>query len=396
MRLRMVLICTESLPAPAVKGGAIQMFIDGITPFLAEPYDLTICSISDPSLPDSKTCDQVRYVRFPQEEYAGSVAAHLKEEAYDLVHVFNRPLDLLIYAAAAPESRFVLGLHNDMLAPEKISQDEGDRVINTVVGIITISDFIRKKVVGRFPEAEGKCRVVYSGVDLRHFPARQSDEAQLIREEWRRRFGVSNRTVVLFAGRLSPNKGVHVLIDSMKLLFRKHPGLVLMIAGGKWFSDDGMNRYTRKLRSQADKLKDRVLFTGFIPADQIGNLFLAADIFVCPSLWEERVHYEAMAAGVPVITTDRGGNGEVIIHKQNGWVITDCESPIAYSQAIEFFLRNQELATYMTANGRHLVETAFQFNHAARRFLTAWEAFIDRGAEQIITNDDETFPFHSP
>ncbi|TMW72947.1 glycosyltransferase family 4 protein [Alteribacter natronophilus] len=378
MKKKAVLICTESLPAPAVKGGAIQMFIDGTAPFAAAALDLTVCSITDPSLPENEVQNGIRYVRFPKEVYTESVAAHLTEEDYDFAHVFNRPLDFLTYADAAPRTQFVLGLHNDMLAPEKISAEDGERVIESAAGIVTISNFIRKKVTERFPEAEGKTRVVYSGVDLGLFPDRKSEEGTLLRNIYRKRYGVENRTVVLFAGRLSRNKGPHILMDALIPLLSKYPDLVLMVAGGKWFSDDGMNRYTRKLQWKAAKLKGRVIFTGFVPAHLIGNLFLAGDIFVCPSLWEEplaRVHYEAMAAGIPVITTDRGGNGEVVLHRQNAWLISDCMNPVLYTEAIDYCLQNPSFTSVLTENGRTLVETAFQFRHAAERLLDAWRFF---------------------
>ncbi|MCY8887189.1 glycosyltransferase, partial [Bacillus spizizenii] len=66
------------------------------------------------------------------------------------------------------------------------------------------------------------------------------------------------------------------------------------------------------LRKLALPYRDHVIFTKFIPADDIPNLFLMADVFVCSSQWNEplaRVNYEAMAAGTPLITTNRGGNG---------------------------------------------------------------------------------------
>ncbi|AOL98940.1 Putative glycosyltransferase YtcC [Bacillus subtilis] len=52
--MKLAFICTEKLPAPAVRGGAIQMMIDGVTPYFSSRYDLTIFSIEDPALPKEK------------------------------------------------------------------------------------------------------------------------------------------------------------------------------------------------------------------------------------------------------------------------------------------------------------------------------------------------------
>lgn len=49
--MKIAYICTEKLPSPAIKGGAIQMMIDGVSPYISQEYELTIFSISDPSLP---------------------------------------------------------------------------------------------------------------------------------------------------------------------------------------------------------------------------------------------------------------------------------------------------------------------------------------------------------
>ncbi|MBM7096064.1 glycosyltransferase family 4 protein [Bacillus sp. H-16] len=375
--MKVALICTESLPAPAVKGGAIQMFIDGITPFLKEKYQLTIYSISDPNLKNYSAENGTEYIHFPKESYETNVADHLKRRRYDVIHVFNRPANLQLYYNSSPWSRFVLGLHNDMMAVEKISNEEGAEVVRLVSRIVTISYFIKQRVIERFPEAAGKTTVVYSGVDLSKFPLRKSETGIEIRSEYRRRYEVENKKVILFVGRLSRNKGAHLLVDAMKTLVKKHPNLVLMIVGGKWFSDDGMNSYTRDLYRQARSLRNHVIFTRFVPADVIGNMFLMGDIFVCPSQWEEplaRVHYEAMAAGIPIVTTNRGGNGEVILHGQNGYLIDDYTKPEAFIEGIEYYLQAPSLTSYITENGRRFVEANFQFKNAARRVTDVYDS----------------------
>src|SRR5690606_19441487 len=125
----------------------------------------------------------------------------------------------------------------------------------------------------------------------------------------------------------------HILINAMKHVFRNQKDAVLVIAGGKWFSDDTINPYVAKLYRLAKPYKDRIIFTKFIPANEIQNIFLMGDVFVCSSQWNEplaRVHYEAMAAGIPVITTNRGGNSEVILHDFNGYLLDDYNNPKAF------------------------------------------------------------------
>ncbi|WP_198520825.1 glycosyltransferase family 4 protein [Alteribacter populi] len=379
--LKVALICTESLPAPAIKGGAIQMFIDGVAPFLKEEYHLTIYSINDTALKRYEVKGGIEYIRFPKESYEQDVANHLKRRRFQLIHVFNRPEYLLEYQKASPESRFILGLHNDMLSERKINDEVGEQVVHAASHIVTISYFIKCKVIERFPEAEEKTTVVYSGVDLAKFPKRESEEGRSVRERYRERFGVKDKKVILFVGRLSKNKGPDLLIDAMQMLIKDDPNVILLVVGGKWFSDNGMNRFTWQLYDRAKGIKNNIVFTKFIPADEIGNIFLLGDIFVCPSQWEEplaRVHYEAMAAGIPVVTTNRGGNSEVILHKMNGYLIEDYQNEVAFVRGIQFFINHPEVSSWITENGRKFVEANFQFKHAARRLSDVYKKYLDQ------------------
>jgi glycosyltransferase involved in cell wall biosynthesis len=369
--MKLAYICTEKLPSPAVKGGAIQMMIDGISPILSEKHELTIFSVSSPDLPDYEVLDHVQYIRFPRENYRLNVAEELKNHQFDVIHVFNRPKNIVLYKSSAPNSQFVLSLHNDMFSEKKISTEQGKEAIKLVSNITTVSDYIKQEVIHRFPEAKEKVSVVYSGVDLSSYPPVWTDEGQQIRRLYREKYDVEDKKVILFVGRLSKTKGPHLLIRALKGLLRRHENLVLMIVGGKWFSDDGVNSYVDFLHRLSKPLGDKVIFTKFIPPEEIPKMFLMGDIFVCSSQWNEplaRVHYEAMAAGIPVITTNRGGNAEVVEYGHNGFVINQYNHPSAFAKAIHEMFVEPELAEWMAKNGRELVESRFEYHHVADRY----------------------------
>jgi spore coat protein SA len=101
-----------------------------------------------------------------------------------------------------------------------------------------------------------------------------------------------------------------------------------------------------------------------------------ADIFVCPSQWDEplaRVHYEAMAAGLPIITTNRGGNAEVVSGYGNGIVITNYKNPVNISNRIKYLLRNPRLAQNMGIAGRRLALKKFNWSRVAAEVLKGFE-----------------------
>ncbi|PES28879.1 glycosyltransferase, partial [Bacillus thuringiensis] len=78
-----------------------------------------------------------------------------------------------------------------------------------------------------------------------------------------------------------------------------------------------------------------------------------------------RVHYESMAAGIPIITTNRGGNAEVITDEHNGCLIEEYNNPKEFSRLIQALLSQPEFAKLMAQNGRQIVEKNFTFKHTA-------------------------------
>lgn len=374
--MKLAFICTEKLPCPPIKGGAIQIMIDGVSSILRKKHDLTVFSITDPKLPNRERKRGIRYIRLPAKNYETNVATELARHTFDVVHVFNRPKYVSKYKDAAPKSRFVLSLHNEMFAKKKITLKNGMKTINTVENIMTVSDYIGRTITKRFPKAKSKIKTVYSGCDLHDYIPIWSSKAEAIRAKLRRKYGLKNKKVILFVGRLSENKAPHNLVKAMEHILPKHKDAVLVITGGKWFSDDGMNGYVRYLYKLAKPLGKKVIFTKYIPSNKIAKHYLIGDVFACSSQWQEplaRVHYEAMGAGLPIVTTKRGGNGEIITHKENGMLVKKYKKPKAFAKAINFLLSNPKRAANMGKKGRIYVEEKFDFNHVAKRLEKVYQ-----------------------
>ncbi|MCL6588068.1 MAG: glycosyltransferase family 4 protein [Anoxybacillus sp.] len=369
-------ICTEKLPSPAVKGGAIQLMIDGIAPFIAQTHHLTIFSITDPLLPLHEIVNGIEYIRFPKETYEQDVANTLRKRAFDVVHVFNRPAHVSQYKEAAPQSAIVLSLHNDMFSPLKITKEKAEQALKDSTMLTTVSNYIKQTVRKRYDVPEEKIRVIYSGVDDSQFIPVWTEEGKQKRNEMRQMLGLKDEKVILFIGRLSKTKGPHILIQSMRAILFHHPNTVLVIAGGRWFSENSWDDYVHKLHRLATPFGNHIRFTNYVPAQQIPHLLLSADVFVCSSQWHEplaRVHYEAMAAGIPMITTNRGGNAEIVQHKKTGFVIDDYANPAAFAEAIHYMLVHESEAEAMARRARAEVEEKFFFSHVAERFINVYE-----------------------
>lgn len=372
--VRVALVCTEKLPIPPIRGGAIQAYVDGIAPLLAREMDLTVISCTDPALPDREVRDGVRQIRVQGKDqlapYYKQVAAHLEQERYDVVVVYNRPQVVLYLARRQPEARFILSMHNEMFHEEKVGTEVARAAIRRLSAIITVSRWLGHTIAAAFPEAGPKIRPIFSGVDLDRFLPRWHPRAQEERAAIRARLRLTGRKVILYTGRLSEKKGAHVLMRALGTVARTHPDAVLLVVGSKWFGgDDPTDPYVRRLQAYAhEHLRGRVKFTGWVPYGEIHRYYWAADLYACASQWQEplaRVHYEAMACGLPIITTRRGGNPEVVAGQGVGFVIDDYQSPEAFTRAIIHLLERREEAREMGRRARKLAETHFSWERVA-------------------------------
>lgn len=373
------MILAEKLPVPPVRGGAIQTYVDALAPLLARRHDLTILGISDPLLPEHEVRQGATYVRVPGgdlELYEAHVTAFLTKNRFDLIHLFNRPRLVLPVREAAPGARIILSLHNDMFDPNKIDPTEAAQAIEQVERIVTVSDYVGRRVGSLYPAAAAKTRTIYSGVDLQRFAPPTSSEAQRVRRTLRQQHGLEGKKVILFVGRLSPKKGADVLVKAMPFLAPRHPDAALVLVGSKWYGEDRVSDYVAYVRALAARSPLPVISTGFVSADQVHQWFWAGDLFICASQWEEplaRVHYEAMAAGLPIITTARGGNAEVILGGENGLVVDRPEDPKALAGVMAAMLDDSSRRNRMGRRGRGLAEERYHWERVSQEILAVWQ-----------------------
>lgn len=406
--MKVLIVCTEKLPVPPVKGGAIQTYITGAVPHLKRNHFITIIGRNDETLPDTEIIDGVHYVRVPGgllEIYQEGVVSFLKNNTFDLIHIFNRPKLVLPIREVAPKSRIILSMHNDMFKREKIDPEEAQKAIHELDKIITISNYIGEEIVKLYPDAQSKVQTIYSGVDLERFVPVYSESGRRIRASMRQLHNLESKKVILFAGRLSANKGADVLLRAMGDLSKKYPNIALVLMGSKGFSDNRMTDYIAYIKAMAYRLQIPVITTGYVQPDQIQDWFATADIFVCPSQWEEplaRVHYEAMAAGLPIVTTARGGNPEIMEVGKNGYVVEKADDPQEFVTHLSKLLSNPSLCKEMGQHGRSIAEKNHSWNRVVDDISQVWSEIdhkiknnIDIGSTSIINDENEEQPMLS-
>lgn len=171
--------------------------------------------------------------------------------------------------------------------------------------IVTDSEFSKTEILKYFPQHEKKLRVVPCGVDLQKFHPCESPERI---PEVKKALGIDGE-YFLYLGTIEPRKNLERLIAAYHIFSQRvqnPPKLVL--AGGKGWLYDSIFKKVEEL-----KLTDKVIFTKYIPSEDMNPLMCGAIAFVFPSIYEGfgMPPLEAMACGVPVLSSDAASLPEV-------------------------------------------------------------------------------------
>ncbi|MEO6697631.1 MAG: glycosyltransferase [Gammaproteobacteria bacterium] len=200
-----------------------------------------------------------------------------------------------------------------------LSREPGRRrgiiaALSRAARVFSVSESLKRHVVGLGADAN-KIRVVGNGVDTVKF-------SPIERAEARRRLNLPpNAPILVSVGALVERKGFHRVIEQLPVLIKKFPDLIYLIVGGASPEGD----WGEKLRAQVAQLDiaDHVIFLGALSSGELKVPLSAADAFVLATRNEgwANVFLEAMACGLPVITTDVGGNAEVVCRPQLGTIV---------------------------------------------------------------------------
>lgn len=188
-------------------------------------------------------------------------------------------------------------------------QTSGSPAMDTIYGgVLALSEFIRDDYLQNSSLDRRSAYILYNCIDTERF--RPAPPPMALRT----RLGFGPRDfVMLFCGRLEPDKGIHKLMEALSKL--PVPNIRLLIVGSPFFGRTQQSSFLRKLEQQAKALGDRVQFTGYIPNEDLPDYYRLADLVCVPTLVEEAaglVAMEAMACGRPVLATRSGGMPEYL------------------------------------------------------------------------------------
>lgn len=234
----------------------------------------------------------------------------------------------------------------------------GSTIVDKAAEILFVSDFAANFAKTGNEKQNAKMHSFPNSIDTSKFCPENNASG---RTDIRGKYGISNDDiVVLFVGRMVEGKGAYEVICAMNSL-KSERCVKLIVAGGATYNSKKQSPYVKKCLAAAGKNKN-IIFSGSIDYENVPKYYAAADIAVLISRCDEAcglVGIEAMASGIPVITTGRGGIPEYVSEKCSITVADDAGLIENLAMAIDTLSDNETLRKDM---GKHGLETAARFS----------------------------------
>ena len=382
---RILLVPPPELPVPAVQGGAVETLV---THLIRENERRGCLDLLCASIPDPAASEQAKALRHTRMLY---VARPRGARRYWPLVFIER-----CFGIAAPYDpwyqKVQLSLALELPPPDLIVAEGGNLTQCSAIsrmfgrgrclahlhgqtacshtmddiygGVLALSEFIRDDYLKTSSLDRQHAYILHNCIDTARFTPGAPDAAL------RASLGFAPEDfVVLFCGRLEPDKGIHKLLEAMAAV--DDARCKLLIVGSPFFGRTQSSPFLRKLEQQAHALGDRVRFTGYVPNENLPDYYRLADLVCVPTLVEEAaglVAVEAMGCGRPVLATRSGGMPEYLQGSQAILVDRGPELAAQLSWAIRMLHEHPDLCAQMGAAGAR----------AAQRFSTAafYETFL--------------------
>lgn len=288
------------------------------------------------------------------------------DSAISLKHRFKIPLVSTIHATEYGRHN---GIHNQTHV--YISSKEGILVYESW-RVIVCSEYMRHELNRALGCPWDKMDVVYNGIR----PEKKLRSPNFNCGEFRRRFANDEEKIIYYVGRMTYEKGIHILLCAApKIIQALDRKVKFVIIGG------GNNNYIKDLAHNLG-IWDRCYFTGFMSDEDLNHFQTVADCAVFPSLYEPFgiVVLESFASRVPVVVSDTGGLPEVVIHGQTG-MVTQTNNPDSLAWGILEMLRNPDYAQLLVNNAYEDLSERFQWSKLAEQTVAVYSLVLHQRQE---------------
>ena len=327
---KICMVTSGYIPVPAIKGGAIeqlvQLLIDKNESDRLFDFTVITCDIEDESVHKRYCSTKFIYIKHSKyskiikkirrglkkiikydcwmlDRYNRMVSDYLKKNGAEFKYIVDEGcVDFQVFKSVAKicgREKIVIHLHAEIFSNPLIERVFGNA--------LAISKFVEKGFKDSL-HSNIKVALLYNAVDLSRFQKHITSEEK---RQIRLSLGLTNDDfVVIYCGRLIPEKGVKELVEAVINL--KQSDIKLVIVGSSAFQGAVLTDFQKELQVIAqDK---RIIFTGFVDNRELYKYHQMADVGAVPSVWGEGFCVslvEMMASGLPTIVTRRGGLVEV-------------------------------------------------------------------------------------
>ncbi len=231
--------------------------------------------------------------------------------------------------------------------------------------IIAVSNFTKWELTNYYKIPEGKIKVIHNGVDINKF--KPAEGKRKVKAE----LGFNPDDIAIVSvGRLYARKGLFTLIQSMPAVIKRFPKAKFIISG------KGQSDEMKKLIAHAERIgvKNNIVFTGYYPDKKLPKLYQAADVFAFSTFYEHHPFavLEALATGLPVVTTTVGGIPETIESGRNGFLVEPFNEK-QFADKILYLLENPGFAAEMGALARKTVVDQLDWRIVVKDAIRVYE-----------------------
>jgi glycosyltransferase involved in cell wall biosynthesis len=239
------------------------------------------------------------------------------------------------------------------------------RVLEESDAILAVSNDLANQAL-KMADIKSPPYVIHNGVDTSKFHKYENKEGI------RKSLGIRHTgRAIVFIGRCEKEKGIFELLDAFLKIKKAGEDISLVIVG------EGKDKEKAKGIVDENNMGGNVVFAGNVPHEEIPGYLNAGDIFALPTYSEgmANVIYEAMACGLPVVSTNVGGIPEVITHGVEGFLCNPGDSEML-EKYIRELIRNPVMSQEMGRKAEEKVLKRFTWESNAEEHLRAYEDIL--------------------
>lgn len=226
---------------------------------------------------------------------------------------------------------------------------------------IVANEWLQRILTREFDVPPDKIRMYPYGYDQTAFEERKKVKSDVERP--------AGKKIIMYAGRLIEQKGIHHLLSALGELKKKRNDWVC------WLIGEGDQQVKLRSQTKALGMEKDIHFWG--KRDDVPHMLQYADIFVHPSILDNQPLsvIEAQLSGLPVIVSDAGGLPEMVAHQETG-IITPLGDIQALSDHIDLLLSNEELRKRIGENAKKWAAQHWSLSQMVDRFIAVYEYAI--------------------